>query len=65
MLICHKLLMKSTRYDFGSYLDSIDRIANPNFVPNEQDVLRTRVKSTGVVEMPFIHNAFKFKSVAT
>ena len=37
-----------------SYFDSIDRIAAPDYVPNDQDVLRSRVKTTGITETTFI-----------
>jgi len=36
-----------------SYLDSIDRIASPGYLPTEQDVLRVRVPTTGIIEYPF------------
>ncbi|XP_062985439.1 guanine nucleotide-binding protein subunit alpha-14-like [Elgaria multicarinata webbii] len=35
------------------YLSDIDRIAVPSFVPTEQDVLRVRVPTTGIIEYPF------------
>lgn len=35
------------------YFDSIDRIAQPDYVPNDQDVLRSRVKTTGITETTF------------
>ncbi|CAH8613995.1 unnamed protein product [Dicrocoelium dendriticum] len=35
------------------YLNSLDRLSDPNYVPSEQDVLRTRVKTTGIVETNF------------
>ncbi|CAM4937158.1 unnamed protein product [Rotaria socialis] len=35
------------------YLDSIDRIASPGYLPTEQDVLRVRVPTTGIIEYPF------------
>ena len=38
---------------FHSYLDSIDRIASPGYLPTEQDVLRVRVPTTGIIEYPF------------
>src|SRR2546423_2739442 len=38
----------------GSYFDSIDRIAQPNYLPTDQDVLRSRVKTTGITETTFI-----------
>uniref|UniRef100_A0A3Q1MUH6 Guanine nucleotide-binding protein subunit alpha n=1 Tax=Bos taurus TaxID=9913 RepID=A0A3Q1MUH6_BOVIN len=35
------------------YLTDIDRIAMPAFVPTQQDVLRVRVPTTGIIEYPF------------
>ncbi|KAJ6669600.1 hypothetical protein lerEdw1_000149 [Lerista edwardsae] len=35
------------------YLSDLDRIAMPSFVPTEQDVLRVRVPTTGIIEYPF------------
>ncbi|KAJ3179485.1 guanine nucleotide-binding protein subunit alpha [Gaertneriomyces sp. JEL0708] len=35
------------------YFDSVDRIADPNYLPNDQDVLRSRVKTTGITETTF------------
>eukprot|EP00771_Trimastix_marina_P001183 gnl/Trimastix_PCT/2237.p1 GENE.gnl/Trimastix_PCT/2237~~gnl/Trimastix_PCT/2237.p1 ORF type:complete len:364 (+),score=112.24 gnl/Trimastix_PCT/2237:19-1110(+) len=35
------------------YFDGIRRIAGPDFVPTEQDVLRSRVVTTGIREMTF------------
>uniref|UniRef100_A0A6J0T8X6 Guanine nucleotide-binding protein subunit alpha n=1 Tax=Pogona vitticeps TaxID=103695 RepID=A0A6J0T8X6_9SAUR len=35
------------------YLSCLDRIAAPSFVPTEQDILRVRVPTTGIIEYPF------------
>ncbi|XP_077337464.1 guanine nucleotide-binding protein G(t) subunit alpha-2 isoform X1 [Lithobates pipiens] len=35
------------------YLNQLDRITASNYVPNEQDVLRSRVKTTGIIESQF------------
>nr|XP_003216574.2 PREDICTED: guanine nucleotide-binding protein subunit alpha-14 [Anolis carolinensis] len=35
------------------YLSDLDRIAMPSFLPTEQDVLRVRVPTTGIIEYPF------------
>ncbi|KAH9382165.1 hypothetical protein HPB48_013178 [Haemaphysalis longicornis] len=32
------------------YLNALDRISQPSYTPTQQDVLRTRVKTTGIVE---------------
>jgi guanine nucleotide-binding protein G(i) subunit alpha len=45
------LLKESTN---ASYFDSIDRIAQANYLPTDQDVLRSRVKTTGITETTFI-----------
>ncbi|ORZ10398.1 guanine nucleotide-binding protein subunit alpha [Absidia repens] len=36
------------------YFDSIDRIGDINYVPTDQDVLRSRVKTTGITETTFV-----------
>ncbi|ORY83942.1 guanine nucleotide-binding protein subunit alpha [Neocallimastix californiae] len=35
------------------YFESIDRIRAPNYIPTDQDVLRSRVKTTGITETTF------------
>lgn len=36
-----------------SYLDDLDRLGAPGFIPTEQDVLRSRVPTTGIIEYKF------------
>ncbi|KAG0333546.1 guanine nucleotide-binding protein subunit alpha, partial [Podila humilis] len=36
------------------YFDSIDRIAKSSYTPTDQDVLRSRVKTTGITETRFV-----------
>ncbi|KAK9351640.1 guanine nucleotide binding protein, alpha subunit [Lipomyces doorenjongii] len=36
------------------YFDAIERIADPYYIPNDQDVLRSRVKTTGITETTFL-----------
>lgn len=43
------------------YLNSLDRIASPHYVPTQQDVLRTRVKTTGIIETQFNFKGLHFK----
>lgn len=43
------------------YLNSLDRISQPNYIPTQQDVLRTRVKTTGIVETHFSFKNLHFK----
>lgn len=35
------------------YFDHIDEIAGPRYLPSDQDILRSRVKSTGITETTF------------
>lgn len=35
------------------YFNSIERMANPNYLPTDQDILRSRVKTTGITETTF------------
>lgn len=42
-------LNDSARY----YFDSMDRIMSPDFTPTDQDILRSRVKTTGIIETIF------------
>lgn len=46
-----------------SYLNDLDRICQSNYVPTQQDVLRTRVKTTGIVETHFTFKNLYFKLV--
>ena len=46
-----------------SYLNDLERISQSSYVPTQQDVLRTRVKTTGIVETHFTFKELFFKSV--
>ena len=48
-------------YFYFSYLNALDRISQPGYIPTEQDVLRTRVKTTGIVETHFTFKDLHFK----
>lgn len=43
------------------YLNSLDRIAQPDYIPTQQDVLRTHVKTTGIIETHFSFKGLYFK----
>lgn len=47
----------------SSYLNDLERIAKADYIPTQQDVLRTRVKTTGIVETHFTFKDLYFKSV--
>jgi len=50
-------LNDSTKY----YLDALDRLSEPNYRPTEQDILRTRVKTAGIVEIQFTFRRLHFR----
>lgn len=45
----------------NSYLNDLDRISQATYIPTQQDVLRTRVKTTGIVETHFTFKDLHFK----
>ncbi|XP_064356380.1 guanine nucleotide-binding protein G(q) subunit alpha [Dromaius novaehollandiae] len=52
-------LSDSTKY----YLNDLDRIADPAYLPTQQDVLRVRVPTTGIIEYPFDLQSVIFRMV--
>ena len=46
---------------FTSFLDSLDRISNPSYRPSKQDILLTRIKTTGIVEISFLIKGVQFR----
>ncbi|XP_039268927.1 guanine nucleotide-binding protein G(i) subunit alpha-2-like [Styela clava] len=45
------------------YLDEIDRLAKSDYIPTEQDILRTRIKTTGIIETKFTFKEISFLMV--
>lgn len=45
------------------YLDNLDRISQPDYLPTLQDILRVRVPTTGIVEYPFDLDSIIFRMV--
>ncbi|KAL6071183.1 guanine nucleotide-binding protein subunit alpha [Balamuthia mandrillaris] len=43
------------------FFDQIERINNPDYIPSEQDVLRVRIRSTGIEEAVFQFDDISFK----
>eukprot|EP01118_Nematostelium_gracile_P012954 TRINITY_DN4817_c0_g1_i1.p1 TRINITY_DN4817_c0_g1~~TRINITY_DN4817_c0_g1_i1.p1 ORF type:complete len:357 (-),score=84.82 TRINITY_DN4817_c0_g1_i1:14-1084(-) len=52
-------LNDSTEY----YFEALDRIGSINYIPTEQDVLRSRAKTTGIIETEFEVENTKFRLV--
>ena len=45
-----------------SYADAYERIVDPSYLPTEQDILRARVPTTGIIEYPFDLDSIIFRS---
>lgn len=46
-----------------SYFDNIDRIGAADYLPTEQDLLRSRAKTTGIIEIEFDIEKTHFRMV--
>lgn len=49
--------------EFFSFLDNLPRLSSPNYVPSEQDLLRTRIKTTGITEVLFELKGLTFRVI--
>jgi hypothetical protein len=49
---------------FFSFFDEVGRIASPEYVPHEADVLRARTKTTGIYETRFSMGQLSIQYVA-
>ena len=58
IIMKHIIKVKNEKF---SYLDAIQRLCAPDYIPSEQDVLRSRVKTTGIVETHFEFKDLHFK----
>ena len=45
----------------GYFLDKLDEVGASNYLPTTQDILRTRVKTTGIVEINFVLKDMNFR----
>ncbi|CAD5111859.1 DgyrCDS1125 [Dimorphilus gyrociliatus] len=45
------------------YLDDVDRVSQPTYLPTLQDILRVRVPTTGIIEYPFDLDGIIFRMV--
>lgn len=57
------LLLFLVGLHYYSYFNSIDRISSPSYVPTEQDILHTRVKTTGIIETQFFYKDLHFRYI--
>jgi hypothetical protein len=54
-------LLLTVIFSVSSFLDDLDRLGAKDYQPTEQDILRTRVKTTGIVEVHFSFKNLNFK----
>lgn len=47
--------------DDCSFFDAIDRISSGSYRPTDQDILRARVKTTGITETHFVIGELTYK----
>jgi guanine nucleotide-binding protein G(i) subunit alpha len=45
----------------GYFLDKISIVAEPNYVPTQQDVLKAQIQTTGIVKTQFVCRSLQFK----
>ncbi|CAD6241224.1 GSCOCG00009234001-RA-CDS, partial [Cotesia congregata] len=43
------------------YLSDLDNISKPEYLPSEQDILRARAPTTGIIEYPFDLDSIIFR----
>ena len=51
---CYKFLSFQLFDSAHYFLSDVERICSPDYQPTDQDVLRTRVASTGIVKVEFL-----------
>ena len=47
--------------EFLSFMEELDRTASEDYLPTEQDILRSRVPTTGIIEYPFDLDGIVFR----
>ncbi|XP_071035171.1 guanine nucleotide-binding protein G(q) subunit alpha [Parasteatoda tepidariorum] len=62
-LLCASCYIPQTHLNFFSYLCDLERIALPDYLPTQQDILRVRVPTTGIIEYPFDLDSIIFRMV--
>jgi len=62
-----KVYLKQNEFQLNDsakyYFEAIDRLASDDYIPSEQDVLRSRAKTTGIIETEFAVEKTQFKMV--
>ena len=48
-----------------SFMEELDRTASEDYLPTEQDILRSRVPTTGIIEYPFDLDGIVFRLLPT
>lgn len=57
------ILLSVLHVTYFSYLSDLARIEAPDYLPTEQDILRARQPTTGILEYPFDLDGIIFRYV--
>lgn len=53
----HEAVARSREFQLNDsavyYFNALDRMTTPGYIPNDQDILRSRIKTTGITETEF------------
>jgi len=56
---------RQSEYQLGDsakyFFENVDRIGGTGYLPDDQDILRSRVKTTSIIERQFIYGPLRFK----
>ena len=65
VMVLDLVLVMSLDLYWHSFMEELDRTASEDYLPTEQDILRSRVPTTGIIEYPFDLDGivFRFASV--
>lgn len=63
--LIQNLYLRSNEYQLidsaNYYFNNLDRIIDKNYIPNDQDILRCRLKTTGITELQFTIDNITYK----
>ena len=61
VMVLDLVLVMSLDLYWHSFMEELDRTASEDYLPTEQDILRSRVPTTGIIEYPFDLDGIVFR----
>jgi len=61
VMVLDLVLVMSLDIYWHSFMEELDRTASEDYLPTEQDILRSRVPTTGIIEYPFDLDGIVFR----